>query len=392
MYTKEGVLQVAERFWNPIMRRLRKERGRNLTGTSWGHFNLPNSSAPGRMFPLCFMRTAGCRHALAGGCTMCDYGGAPKRPSLESQMVAAKDMCDHIEAGNEGHSDYALFNVNGIGSFFDSREIPVEVRHYILGRIAANVGSFKKLEMATETRFEFMNEEILAELREYLGWEAVIEIGFGLESLNDLVREGAMNKKLDKKWEEKIALMRRYNIKICLHFQLKPPFLTERETVDEVTNTIKYLIEQKLADNIIVMSMNIRQATLVGKMYEAGEYELPGYWTVVEIMRRLTSEECRQVHFFGFITPRPEVVVGGGCDECTDQIKWKILRFSGQPAEREEILRIADGINCDCKREWQIRYERKATNSLEQRLVEALDSLGQEYLGKSFKDMLAEVL
>ncbi|MCX6779169.1 MAG: hypothetical protein NTU97_02980, partial [Candidatus Magasanikbacteria bacterium] len=165
--TQDQVLRVAEKYLNPIMTALRKERGRR-TIDQWGSFNLPLEHHPGRLAPLAALCTIGCRHALRGGCTMCDYGFATERPSVEKQLREADEALTQIEQSNFGYDDYGFFNINAVGSFFDDNEMYPEVRRHILERIAANKSKHLLVEMATETRLEFITEEKLKEMREIL--------------------------------------------------------------------------------------------------------------------------------------------------------------------------------------------------------------------------------
>jgi len=377
--TRESVIALAQKNWNPIMRALRKQRGRRVSTGDWGCFNLPISTLPGRFAPLSFLNSRGCRHAWAGGCTMCDYTCRFDKPSEDAMMQAAREMCDHIESVQCDQGKYILFNVNDIGSFFDESEVPPTVRRYILSRIAAAVPKYEIVEMATESRLEFITEENMAELRSILGATVKVEMGFGIESTDPLVREGCINKHLPENWREKCELMHRYGVKICAHLQLGAPLLTESETLEDVYRSAVELQDSGLADCIIIMSMNLKKGTLCGQLFEEGLYQLPSPWSVVELMRRLGAERCRKIHFFGFITADPTTQVASFCPDCATTLKRQILRFSCAPSEHAAILGLADSLDCDCKREWGRRMDKKPGQSLEVRIARTIERLALEY-------------
>ncbi|KKR06674.1 MAG: hypothetical protein UT32_C0017G0017 [Parcubacteria group bacterium GW2011_GWC2_39_14] len=376
---KQNVLEFARKNWNPIMRKLREERGRRISEGNWGCFNLPISALPGRVAPLSFLNSRGCRHAWAGGCTMCDYTCRPQKPEDWELMQAAKEMCDHIESVQCDQGKYILFNVNGIGSFFDTSEVPADVRRYILSRIAAAVPRYEIVEMATESRLEFITDANMSELRQILGSTVKVEMGFGIESMNPLVREGCINKHLPADWREKCELMHCYDVKVCAHLQLGAPLLTEAETLEDVYQSAVELQDSGLADALIVMSMNLKKGTLVGQLYEEGLYQLPSPWSVVALMRRLGAERCRDIHFFGFVTDDPTIKVSQFCSGCEATLRRKILRFSCAPSEHAEILALADSLNCECKFDWVQRMTQKHPKSLEVRIVETIERLATQY-------------
>ena len=375
----QDVIEFACKNWNPIMRKLRKQRGRRISEGNWGCFNLPISALPGRVAPLSFLNSRGCGHAWAGGCTMCDYTCRLQKPEDWELMQAARHMCDHIEAVQCDQHQYILFNVNGIGSFFDTNEVPEDVRRYVLERIAAAIPRYEVVEMATESRLEFITDENMSELRRILGSTVKVEMGFGIESMNPLVREGCINKHLPKDWREKCELMHRYGVKVCAHLQLGAPLLTEAETLEDVYQSAVELEDSGLVDALIVMSMNLKKGTFVGQLYEEGNYHLPSPWSVVELMRRLGAERCRKIHFFGFVTADPDIMVAQFCSGCEATLRRKILRFSCAPSEHAEILALADSLNCDCKAEWQRRIGFKPEQSLEVRIVETIERLAVQY-------------
>ncbi|MCX6779168.1 MAG: hypothetical protein NTU97_02975, partial [Candidatus Magasanikbacteria bacterium] len=212
------------------------------------------------------------------------------------------------------------------------------------------------------------------------------------ESLNPLIREGAVNKHLPKDYQDKIALLRKYRMRVAGHLQIKPPFVTERETVEDVIASARELYGKGLVDRIIIMTMNSRPSTLVGKLEQEGKYELPSHWSVVEIMRQLGKGLCHETRFYGFVVMDPKIKVVKGCEECDDVIMPLILDFSGSGDEYDRIMAAADSLNCPCKREWQQKMDpaNQPSTTLPERIAKGLDDLGREYLGKSFQEMKEE--
>ena len=380
--SREEVLRMAEESWPSIMKRLRAERGAAVVDR-WGYFKQPLK--PGRDHPIAYLATEGCQHAICGGCTMCDYGVGKKLPReklIEKLRAEIEEVFPILESSNEGYQDFGAFNIIALGSFFDDEEIPPEVRELIYEKIAANKSKHDEILFTTESRLECIDEEKLKRMREMLGDDVRIEIGFGLESTDPLVREGSINKKLPPDWKEKIALLRKYNVEVAAHVMIKPPFLTEEEAINDAVETIKFLDEENLADMVIAMTMNRRPATVVGKLEEEGKYELPSIWTVLEIMRRLGPELSNKTRFLGFNLSEAEVdevKVVKGCEGCEEEVVERLLPFTGAEGEYDDIMKAAEATHCQCRSKWQERLKKKPDSTMAERIAAGIDFLRKEY-------------
>lgn len=388
----EEVISVAREAWPGIMKEVRNERGQTPVGEHFGYFTLPFMGEKDRSMPLVYLPTVGCLHAIEGGCTMCDYG-IGKGLSIEALEKAAMDALSFIESTNKGH-DLAIYNINALGSFFDEREIPADVRSKIFERIANTKDGHKEVLLSTESRLEFINEDKIKDMKKILGDDVKVEIGVGFESGNPIVREGAINKSFPKNFKEKFAMLKENGVDVIGHVMLKPPFLTEKEAINDTVSSIKYLFDNNLVDIAIAMTMNVKKNTLVGKLEEEGKYELPNLWSVVEVMKELGPDFCEKTRFFGFETSEASKETGvktvRGCSDCSEAVFSKILKFSGSEKEYNEIMDSAEKTNCNCKSDWQKSMQIEPKSTLVERIATGLDQLGKEYLGKGFNDLKDE--
>ena len=380
--TSKEVIRVAGLAWQDIMKNIHKQRGQKII-RKWGYINLPVLYTPGRQMPLTHIPTRGCRSHMNGGCTMCDYGHLDDLTETEQKKQTILAL-DHVEKSNLEYPESHIFNLTPIGSFFDVGEIPIHLRKYIFERIAENKS--KDIWFITESRLEYIDEENIEEMTDILGEDTNIEIGFGFESSNELIREGCINKRFPKNYKEKIRLMKSYNIVRDCHIIIKPPFLTEKEAIDDAVESTRYIFDNDLADLAIVMAMNEKPSTLVGKLISEDKYELPDIWSVIEIMRQLGPEICSETRFFGLVANNTEVKTVKGCDECSGRIMPKVLNFTGNVNEFHDIIKTADSIDCRCKREWKQKIKFKPRSTLAERVAAGIDELAKEYLDKSFKD------
>jgi radical SAM enzyme (TIGR01210 family) len=436
--SQEEVTDVAKVVWGLVMPEIRGEADevREASG-----FFLPAGQAElsarekeqhlTKNLRLHTFKTGGCGHvtgkhevtstgvdggatlsAARTGCLYCDYGRCESAVS-EEEMMGYIDRCidgdpgylpgdelkeapDYKEMGavrsNEGY-DVKEYNITPLGSLFDENEVPPGARKHYFERLAEQKTKLQpgeRMMVDFETRFEFVTEEKLKEMRDILGDDVDIDVGVGTESICEEIRELAGNKKMDPDWQEKVELLHKYNCCVLGHVLVKPPFLTEREAVMDAVGTVRYLEKHNLVDVFIVMTMNRRPKTLTPRLEELAMYELPSIWTVVEIMKQIGPELAAKSKFLGFQNNRNQENVVHGCDNCNDSVVSLILDYHGYPDEYEAIMKAAeenDKKPCECKNEWLMRMNKKHSSSLAERIATGMDTILASDQGTSFREV-----
>lgn len=387
--TEDVVINMAKENWPPIMRGIRKSGSETISSNEWGHFFIPvlgqndkDDPKKPRMYPLAFVPTVGCSHMLKnGGCLVCNYGENPCVTESVMQTEAEK-MFDFVAKTNEGYGE-ALFNLNASGSFFDDAEMPVSVRNYLLKKVAdyKRQNPEKKVKFMTESRLEFMTEEKLKEMRQILGGDVEVEIGYGLESADRLINEGAMNKRLPNNFEKKIELMRKYGVEIVNHVLIKPPFLTEAEAVVDAVNSIKKSYENNWADMVIVMTMNIRPKTLTQIEMEHGIYTQPSIWAVIKVMKEIGFDLSKRSKFLGFsisqTAQESNVILVSGKDEAEQNAAKIIRRFNGRKEDFDALVALTE---TEEYRKWE-ESQKEPDSTIAERIAAHIKLLSEIYTG-----------
>jgi len=378
--TSAQVAEAAKQIMPRVMRRLRKDRGRMVVDDIVS-FSLPVSGQPGREAPLVALKTTGCMHSLgAGGCTMCEYGWAGRKVQTEELRGQLDRAFKIFEKANEEH-EIVQFNINALGSFFDDREFPPEIRREIYERIKQAEASGRKVVFITESRLEYIDEAKLLEMRTMLGDEAKVEIGYGMESTNELIRDACVNKLLPADFEKKLALLKQFSVERWAHIILKPPFLNERDGIEDAVKSIDESFNNDWAEHVILMSMNIRKSTLVGELVERHEYELPDIWSLIEVVKRVGSEKASKLSLLGFVTANGTEQKVTGCSECEAPLKKVISKWTGVKEDYDELMRIEKEVHCACRGDWQKEVDKKPSEPLHIRIAKNLDRLTRDYLG-----------
>ena len=124
------------------------------------------------------LRTRGCSWALSSGCTMCGY--------FNDSMLSAlseKDLLSQFENALQNYKNEKIVKLFTSGSFLDPSEIPVPVQQHILTTLNSTAEK-----ISVESRPEYITEKSLAAIQEKVPLKE-FEVGIGLETSNDLVRE-----------------------------------------------------------------------------------------------------------------------------------------------------------------------------------------------------------
>ena len=290
------------------------------------------------------LSTIGCAHARSdsGGCTMCSYllDGAQESPTSEQIVSQFKVALEELESKNPPLS----IKIYTSGSFLDDEEIHPTARSEIL-RIIAKDDRIR--EVVLESRPEYVTDEILSDIRAALG-DRRIEIGMGLESASDTIRTICINKDFNlQKFIEALKTAKRFNIGIRAYVLLKPPLLTERDSLLDAISTI----HEARAMGVTTVSLNpvnVQKNTLVEKLWARGNYRPPWLWSVLEVLREVssTSDEWMKVVC--------DPVAGGkrrgahNCGKCDADIMDAIRRFSlSQDAD------VLQNLTCACTTQWE---------------------------------------
>lgn len=240
--------------------------------------------------------------------------------------------------------------------------MPAALREEILERCSA-IPSLRSVGL--ETRPSLVTLEKLTHTIECLP-ETVddLTLGFGLECLDPLVREVAINKGYNTNHidraisviEQANAAQSRVKVDFEVYVLLKPLFLTEREAIDEALRTIKWSFSR--GATTVAMFMNtVKRNTIQGYLAARQDldppyrYQAPYYRTAIEVLRALPASARAWTQVLG---PQSGVLAEGqptGCQLCTPLLLGAIMgyNFTRDSAILEEAARAW----CPCRGEWE---------------------------------------
>ncbi len=243
-----------------------------------GDFEIVNSL-------VVILRTHGCSwshrsDSEEGGCSMCGYYNDTLKPG---QTVHPKDILNQFQAALDKFQDkqFKIIKIFTSGSFLDDSEVPLETQAGILDKCdTLNVKN-----IILESRPEYVELEKLKELSTHFSGN--LQIALGLESANDSILENVINKGFHfQDYITAANIAKQLEIGIKTYLLLKPPFLTERDAITDVLQSIAKLRELNLTTSISINPVNIQKFTVVEYLFNRGDYRVPWLWSVVEILKQ----------------------------------------------------------------------------------------------------------
>ncbi|MFO7677331.1 MAG: archaeosine biosynthesis radical SAM protein RaSEA [Thermoplasmatota archaeon] len=279
------------------------------------------------------LRTQGCFWARNSGCSMCGYFNDSLWDTVTDQ-----DLIKQFNTAMKQYKNEQFVKIFTSGSFLDDNEIGSAVQNHILSTLYQ---SAKKI--SVESRPEFITDKKLLSLQ-HLFLSKVFEVGIGLETANDVIRKYAINKGFSfKDYIQAAKVLKKNSIHCKTYLLAKPPFLTEREAIDDCIHTIKKI--DKYADIISINPTNVQRNTAVDYLWKRSQFRPIWLWSIVEILKKSKTLTNAQI--------KCDIAGGGSrrgahnCESCDGKILDAIAQFS--------LLQdpcVFNGLDCSCKNEW----------------------------------------
>ncbi len=332
------------------------------------------------------LRSLGCDWALSsGGCTMCGEIAVTTR----GNTIPAEDTVRQLEAvlRSRDFSDHPVLCLYNSGSFFNERELPSKTREQMIRLIAKTPGIQKVI---LESRPEYLTPDTVTRTTDLLG-DISLELGIGLESKDDTIREYCVNKNLTLQQFERFVRPVSGIASILVYVMLKPPFLTEQEAILDAIETARYAVQDIGAAAVSLEPLSQQPHTLVDHLCRSRAIRLPWLWSVLEVARQvhtIAASADAELRIGGWeFLPQPIRTAYNGepLHECThgcnEAIRVRIREYNGTGNPL-----LLENLDYDCIASWRAYIEAEAAPPLQDRITAALETLGTKtdpYMGGS---------
>lgn len=275
------------------------------------------------------LATKGCSWALKSGCSMCGY------TNDSSSRATDETLWIQYKSAMKNHSGQRVVKIYTSGSFLDSFEMSQEIRERILGDLYPRVD-----EIVVETRHEYMTRANLEGIRRF---RDKLVLAVGLESSNDVILNYSVNKpSIFSHYLKATRLASEEGFGVKSYLMLKPPFLGERDAIDDAVKTAEEI--SPYTTMISVNPTNIQKDTIVELLWRKGNYRPPWLWSVVEVLERTHHLNRRVIS-----KPTGADTIRGAhnCGRCDGAVIRAIADYS-----RHRDLSSLKSLDCECKSVW----------------------------------------
>lgn len=323
-----------------------KDIKENLNNATWSGIEKTNIFRKPSKRLMIVLIAKGCEWAKNGGpCTMCNYWiCSSKKVTTENLVNQFKNEIAKYDFAKIGIEEIDLFNS---GSFLNDDEVSEKARIEIM-RIISRIETVKKV--LIESRPEYITKEKITRIKNFLR-EKILEIGIGLETSSDSIREKYINKGFDlKSFTKAVKIIKNGGALLLVHVLIKPPFLTEQEAITDTITTTKYIFrlgkKLKIQVKVALEPVIIKKPSLVYQLWEKGKYKKVWLWSIIEILKQTYGLGNVQVGLSSEGMKWQEFPVN--CKKCSKKIIDAILKFN-----QYQNISVFNKIDCDCKKDWE---------------------------------------
>jgi hypothetical protein len=282
------------------------------------------------------LRTSGCYWAKVKGCTMCGYA----RETMAGQ--ATKENIEHqVNSALERYKGEPYVKVFTSGSFLDPQEVPVEARESVTKAFRGKAKRF-----LFESLPEFVSEDALTGLRDSFGGE--LEVAVGLETTQeDVLRRSVSKVSSVKDYLDAAVRIGKSGALPKAYLLLKPPFLTEREAIEDAVTSIE--VASKYFSTISLNPVNVQGRTVAEHLWRRHQYRPPWLWSLVEAMVRGKESIDPSVRLVSFPTSGGNVRGVHNCLACDS----RILKAVEWASLTQDFANLKNVVDCSCKETWK---------------------------------------
>jgi archaeosine synthase beta-subunit len=279
-------------------------------------------------------RTRGCTWAMRSGCSMCGYFN----DSLWAK-VTDENLLKQFDLAMEKYSGEKFVKIFTSGSFLDGKEISKNTRNKILAKLYETAEK-----VSVESRPEFIQNETLKEIKK-ISENKIFEVGVGLETASDYIRKNSINKGFTfEEYKKAVKKLKKFDFKIKTYILIKPPYLTEKESIEDAVESVKKI--KNMTDAISFNPTNIQRKTFVEYLWKRKKYRASYLFSVVEILKQ-SKKIAPNVFIKCDISGGGNIRGPHNCRDCDRKYLDAISNFS-----LNQNTKIFEGLTCNCKDKW----------------------------------------
>jgi len=284
------------------------------------------------------LRTRGCSWMFQSGCTMCGYFN----DSMLSP-VTADQLINQYQKAMTQYDGEEIVKIFTSGSFLDVKEVPETVQEYILSDLDTKIQK-----IAVESRPEYVTKKTMTYLKKIVT-NTEIDIGIGLETSQDNIRNLAINKGFTfKDYLNAVTMIHNHNFSVKTYMLIKPPFLTEKETIKDAKTTIDHVLHHASDHDILSFNpTSVQKNTLIEYLWRRHQYRPPWLWSIIEILT-YAAKQTHNIRIQCDITGGGKKRGAHNCLDCDNDVLKAIKEFS-----LHQKTHVFQNVSCSCQNLWK---------------------------------------
>ncbi len=222
-----------------------------------------------------------CTHAMCTHCSLSDRTFRECLHNLTGKINGYKKFeADLLKCD---FSKTPVLSLYLMGSFYNEQEINKDLRRKILQKM----GEEKHIEkLIVETRPEFIDKDKIAETEDIMG-EKRVEIGTGLDHLNEIYRNKYLNKNIKlEDYERCTEILKNSSVKQITYVAAGCPYLDAERAIESAVETSIYAINRG-SHIISIEPLIIQKGTIQEKLYREGKFQLLSHESIVKIAEEI---------------------------------------------------------------------------------------------------------
>ncbi|MBP9164362.1 MAG: hypothetical protein KBF99_14360 [Leptospiraceae bacterium] len=304
---------------------------------------------------IIFLRGTGCSSIeLNGGCTFCGFYSATNHGIKLNRSNFLNQLQFAFDLHKKELDRFPIISLYNDGSMLSEQEISLDVTLEMIQTLS----SFQNLKLiTTESKLQDITEEKILRIKNTTNKE--LELSFGFESSDPVVRRLCINKNFtNNKVIEVSELLRAHNINCTALLMLKPPFLSEQESIDDAVKSLQFLEETEI-NRIDIELPTVEAFTLSHELWKQELYKPIKLWSVVEILKHRHALNLKKIIY---VSPAnytvKAIATSSNCPLCNDKFSNLFMEYN-----QTNDISVFDNLTCECKHDWN---QRLIPSSLEQ--------------------------
>jgi len=261
---------------------------------------------------------------------------------------------------NDSADNYNVISIYNDGSFFCENDLPNPVRQHIYNLVASSSCDM----LVVESSPQFINANVLKEAREALSGKN-LSVGIGLQSSSTIVRELCINTQCsEKSFRRAIKLLRDFDCITKIYILIKPPFLTEAESIKDAISSARYVYELDIGD-VTFCPVRVSENTVVAMLHSLGMYKPPWLWSVIQVLKDVSEFMRPRVACLNLRSVDFESIHPTNCNKCSDDIVDAIER-ANETGDIDELK----SFDCRCFKEYiySLQHDHWGEKALQERI------------------------